>query len=340
MIQLAKCPRCLRKVYPGTRNGKKFAYDYFVNRDGEITSWLPHNETCPFSPSRDPINGRLNIRDYADVIDDLRMVWKLDCAVLEPRDPIDWDDVNIHLDQTPARHINPVTYKLVKPGGPYPKGNRAELATSFVGTVVNSEKKTVVALMVARQLFDKVHDFLYQYDSRNCGKVELKQVVVAGYRLILDSTQLPISRCDIRIPPDGTPENESLERYAMEKDLLGFYVSGHPMEAYRDIIRDYATANTEILSDYHNGTEVSIVGMITQTEELITSKENALMLFTVEDLKGIARVYLLPSLYRIVSTLSEGQIVYVKGIVKHSGIRSEKTVIQASEIMDIKTLIG
>lgn len=307
MIQLAKCPRCLRKVYPGTRNGKPFAYDYFVNRDGEMTSSVPHNETCPFSPSRDPINGRLNIRDYADVIDDLRMVWKLDCAELEPRDPIDWDDVDIYRDQPPPRHINPVTYKLVKPGGPYPKGNRAELATSFVGTVVHREKKTVVALIVGCELFDKVHEFLYQYDSRNCGKMALKQVVVAGYWLILDSTVQDWNK-------DGIE--------------------------YQDGIRTYEITNTEILSDYRNDTEVCIVGMITQAEELITPKENTLMLLMVEDLKGVVRVYLLPSLYRKVSALSEGQIVCVKGIVKNSDRRSEKKVMQASEIMDIKTLLA
>lgn len=187
MIQLAKCPRCLRHIYPGTRNGKTFAYDYIVNQDGEITSWLPHNETCPWSPFRDPLSGQMKIRDYADVLDELQMIWKLDCAVLEPKASINWDDVDIYRDQPPFRHLNPVTYQLVKPGGPYPKGNRAELAISFVGTVVNSVKKTVVALMVVRELFDKVHEFLYQYDSHSSRKGPLKQVVVAGYWLILDS---------------------------------------------------------------------------------------------------------------------------------------------------------
>ncbi len=189
MIQLAKCPRCLRKVYPGTRNGKPFAYDYIVNQDGEIISWLPHSETCPWSPLRDPLGGgEMKIRDYADMLDEIQMIWKLDCALLEPLPPIAWDDVEVYREQPPLRHVNPVTNQLIKASGPYPKGNRQELIAYFVGTVVNSAKKTVVALMITRELFDKVHDFLYQYDSRNCGKMPLKQVVVAGYWLILDST--------------------------------------------------------------------------------------------------------------------------------------------------------
>jgi len=130
----------------------------------------------------------MKIRDYADVLDEIQMIWKLDCAVLEPLPPIDWDDVDIYQEQPPLRHLNPVTYQLVKLGGPYPKGNRVTLANYFVGTVVNSAKKTVVALIVTDTLFDKVHDFLYQYDSRNREKRQLEQVVVAGYRLILGRT--------------------------------------------------------------------------------------------------------------------------------------------------------
>lgn len=189
MIQLVKCPQCLRKVYPGTRNGKLFIYDYIVNQDGAITSWLPHSETCPWSPLRDPLaNEQMKIRDYADVLDEIQMIWKLDCAVLEPLPPIDWEDVDIYHKQPPLRHLNPITNQLIKLGGPYPKGNRVELANYFIGTVVNSAKKTVVALIVTDTLFDKVHDFLYQYDSRSREKKQLKQVVVARYRLILDRT--------------------------------------------------------------------------------------------------------------------------------------------------------
>ena len=189
MIQLTKCPRCLRKVYPGTRNGKPFIYDYIVNQDGEITSWLPHSGTCPWSPLRDPLtNDQMKIRDYADVLDEIQMIWKLDCAVLEPLPSIDWDDVDIYHAQPPLRHLNPITYQLVKLGGPYPKGNRVELVNYFIGTVVNSTKKTVIALIVTDTLFDKVYDFLYQYDSCSRDKRQLKQVVVAGYRLILDRT--------------------------------------------------------------------------------------------------------------------------------------------------------
>ena len=186
-MQLAQCPKCLRKVYPGTRNSKRHAYDYIVNVKGEIESANSHTETCPWGPQRNPFTGGMRITGYADFLDDIQMLWKLDCAVLEPRPPIDWNDVALYREQPPLRHLTPIICQLVKAGGPYPQGHRDKLAESIIGTVV-SRKRTVVALIVASELFDTVHEFLYQYDSRSRGKKPLQQVIVAGYWLLLDST--------------------------------------------------------------------------------------------------------------------------------------------------------
>ncbi|MCG9128002.1 hypothetical protein JT359_10425 [Candidatus Poribacteria bacterium] len=185
MIQLAKCPKCLRKVFPGNRNGKKFAYDYIVNQDGEIVSWLPHSYSCPWSSMRDPlVNGRMKIKDYADILDEIQMIWKLDCAEIEPKPPIDWEQVDIYHQQPPLRHLNPITYHLVKPGGPYQSEQRKHLHEHFKGTIVNKPNNTVAAIIVELELFDKIHDFLYQYNSKD--KKSLKPITIMGYRLLLD----------------------------------------------------------------------------------------------------------------------------------------------------------
>lgn len=188
MIKLEQCHKCLRKVYPGTRNGKKYFFDYFVNVKGEIVSANSHFETCPWGSQRDPFaNGPTIITDYADYLDEIQMIWKLDCTKLEPRPSIEWNEVHIYHGQPPFRHLNPITFMLTKLGGPYPRENRGELVKYFTGTVV-SKKKTVVALLAERELFDKIHDFLYQYHSRNRDQKPLKQVIVAGYHILLNST--------------------------------------------------------------------------------------------------------------------------------------------------------
>ncbi len=164
-----------------------------------------------------------------------------------------------------------------------------------------------------------------------------------------DRGQLPLFPIDIRIPLETTAEYEPFARLAMEKALVGYYLSGHPVQEYYDIIYNYATADTETLSDFHNDVEVDIIGMITRIKKLITPKGDSMALLALEDLKGVVRVDVLPSLYRKARTLSEGQIVWMRGVVKnsvngthrYSDRRSgmEKPVIQAVEVMDINQFL-
>ena len=190
MIQLAQCPRCLRKVYPGTRNGKKCAFDYFVTVEGEILSGNLHAQTCPWGSQRDPLaSGPMMIKDYADVLDEIQMIWKLSCIELQQKPPIDWNNVDIYQQQPPLRHLNPITYRLIKQGGPYPRANRPKLNTYFTGTVVSrTKKRKVIAILTQEELFNKIHGFIYNYCSSNREGKSLKQVIVAGYRLLLENT--------------------------------------------------------------------------------------------------------------------------------------------------------
>ena len=104
---------------------------------------------------------------------------------LNQKPPINWQQVDIYHQQPPLRHLNPITYQLVKPGGPYRREQRKHLQQHFKGTIVRKPKNTVAAIIVELELFDKIHDFLYQYNSRD--NQPLKQITVAGNRLLLDS---------------------------------------------------------------------------------------------------------------------------------------------------------
>jgi len=62
------------------------------------------------------------------------------------------------------------------------------------------------------------------------------------------------------------------ERLAWEKDLLGFYVSGHPLAPYEDILAMYATATTAELSQKEDGAEVLVGGIIDSVKAAVTRK--------------------------------------------------------------------
>ena len=250
--------------------------------------------------------------------------------------------------------------------------NFALITIKHIGT------KAIDAIIAARKQggpFRSLQDFCERVDTRIANKRTIESLILSGAfdslegcraplianlekiiklgKLVKserDRGQLRLFPFDITIPLEGTTEYEPFARLAMEKALVGYYLSGHPVQEYRDIIRIYATADTETLSDYHNDAEVDIIGMITHFEELITLKGNSMALFTLEDLKGVVRVDVLPSLYRKARTLCEGQIVWMRGIVKNSvkgthrysdgRSEMEKPVIQAREVMDIKQFLS
>ena len=68
------------------------------------------------------------------------------------------------------------------------------------------------------------------------------------------------------------PEYGVLERLMQEKEHLGFYVSGHPLEEYSDIIENYTTASTRTLEAHRIDSEVFVAGLITEVTNIIDEK--------------------------------------------------------------------
>ena len=128
-------------------------------------------------------------------------------------------------------------------------------------------------------------------------------------------------------------EYSDKELLAMEKEMLGLYISGHPLEVYRSIIEQEATINTlkmkEILNaentenhefqgldkpKYRDGQVVRIVGIVESVKKKYT-KTNKIMAFTtIEDLYGQCEIIVFENCYQMSSNfLIEGNIVVVEG---------------------------
>ncbi len=121
--------------------------------------------------------------------------------------------------------------------------------------------------------------------------------------------------------PD-VPEFPKEELLAFEKDILGIYISGHPMEEYVDIWEKNITARTtDFIVDEENeaakvpdGARVTIGGMITG-KVVKTTKTNKMMAFiTVEDLVGSVEVLVFPKDYEAKrNLLVEETKVFIQG---------------------------
>ncbi len=117
------------------------------------------------------------------------------------------------------------------------------------------------------------------------------------------------------------------ELLSMEKEMLGLYISGHPLESLRNEISAQSTINTlkmreimenidnpEITLEYRDGQNVKYVGIISSVKKKYT-KSNKLMAFiTVEDLYGSAEIIAFENAYQSASNILVNEnVVVVEG---------------------------
>ncbi|MBW1839575.1 MAG: DNA polymerase III subunit alpha, partial [Deltaproteobacteria bacterium] len=102
------------------------------------------------------------------------------------------------------------------------------------------------------------------------------------------------------------PEWSDEELLSIEKESLGFYISKHPLNRFRDDLQKYTNADTLSIANKLNDKEIRIGGIINKTREIITRKGDRMCFITLEDLKGVVEVVVFADLYKTTSALVKG----------------------------------
>jgi DNA polymerase III subunit alpha len=112
------------------------------------------------------------------------------------------------------------------------------------------------------------------------------------------------------------PEWSPAQRLAAEREILGFYVTGHPLSEYETIRKRYATAATDELANLRDKQAVNLCGIVTAVKEIATKNGDRMAFVTLEDLRGSVEAIAFPDLYRTAMLhLVKDNPVLVKGQV-------------------------
>ena len=141
------------------------------------------------------------------------------------------------------------------------------------------------------------------------------------------------------------PEFSEREILSMEKEMLGIYISGHPLEKYKEQIKRITTINTlkmlelkeneEVDMVRMDGKPVKIAGIITSVKKKFTKKNTTMAFVTIEDLYGPCEIIVFDSCYgRTSNILYDENIVVVEG--KLSIREDEDVKIVANNIVELK----
>lgn len=117
-------------------------------------------------------------------------------------------------------------------------------------------------------------------------------------------------------------EYDDAQKLALEKEVLGIYVSGHPLQKYMDSLEKQTTAKSiDFEPDEESGRAVVrdgqhyvVGGLISNVTAKLTKNNQNMAFVTLEDLYGTVEIIVFPTIYQNVKPyLIEDQGIYVKG---------------------------
>jgi DNA polymerase-3 subunit alpha len=124
----------------------------------------------------------------------------------------------------------------------------------------------------------------------------------------------------ITIPDIAEWDKQTL--LAHEREMLGLYVSDHPLQGLEHVLTNAADCTIgHLLADEErpDGSTVTVCGLVTAVQRKVTKKGDAWAMVTLEDLEGAIDVLLFPSAYQLSSTLLvEDTVVTVRGRLSRS----------------------
>lgn len=192
----------------------------------------------------------------------------------------------------------------------------------------SANKKTFESLALAGG-FDSLsdtHRAQYFY-SENGGPAFLEKAIKYGanHQEQMNSSQASLfgedAAVDIPEPEiPNCPEWSRMEKLAKEKEVVGIYLSGHPLDDYRFEIKHFCTVRIRDLRNfdrYVNKGEVKFAGIVTEAQHRISKNGKPFGILTLEGYEESIRLMLFSDDYiKFKGYLTQGWFLFVKGRVQ------------------------
>ncbi len=216
----------------------------------------------------------------------------------------------------------------------YPSGKSIRFGLSAIKGIGETAIRSIQEAR-GEEPFASVEDFLSRVDLRKVNKRAIESLIKAGALEMLDPdrgklfVQLPtmmesaqeeerrkesgqfalfgeatspkLSREKKQVPTSQSWTRR--ERLTNEKEALGFYITGHPLDSFTGEIGLFANVTSSRIGVMKQGTEVKIGGVISGCKEKTTKRGEKMGILSLEDLEGILEVIIFPEKYREIQDL-------------------------------------
>lgn len=159
---------------------------------------------------------------------------------------------------------------------------------------------------------------------------ERERAAKLSQQISLFAASQPVTEDSFRNGRKALPEWPVNVKLAQEKEALGFYLSGHPLEKYRGDLERLGSATIDQLRSRADGSQVLVAGVITFLKLKNTKKGDRYATFVLEDMLDTMEVIVWPDTYqRIYAALNSDEPVLVTGKLD---VSDERVLVVASNI--------
>ncbi|MDD4412001.1 MAG: DNA polymerase III subunit alpha, partial [Bacilli bacterium] len=258
--------------------------------------------------------------------------------------------------------------------GVVPLKNKIRFGLSAIKNVGYNIVELIINERKANGNFKSIQDFISRVDNKVLNKKSLESLTRAGtFDSLKERNQILLnldnllewSKSSQKIKDSGQrglfgePSNTEIklnkveemtdsEKLNWEKELLGLYISGHPLERYKEMLENQTisirkvnidltysgqTARNPFEKYIYSGETITIGGIISTTKKILTRKGEPMMFIKVQDLTDTIEVVVFPSILERNSCIfEENKIVSITG---KTDVKDGSPKIIANEIEEI-----
>src|SRR6059036_1021323 len=210
-------------------------------------------------------------------------------------------------------------------------GDTIRFGLAAIKNVGEAAMESILATRAAEGAFKTLDDFCARVDLRLVNRRVIESLVKAGafdslgltrahllaqtdaalesgQRVQRDRSEGQASFFDALIPPSAAPARREPaeivpewpddQRLAYEKEVLGFYVSGHPLAQYAAVIESLGVTTSGDLATRSHGARVTLLGHVAALKETATKSGNRMAFVTLEDMAGTVEVTVFPEPFK------------------------------------------
>jgi DNA polymerase-3 subunit alpha len=134
----------------------------------------------------------------------------------------------------------------------------------------------------------------------------------SGQMSIFGQSSTSIDVTEPTLPDVAEWDRDDILSY--EKEMLGFYITGHPLLKYEDTIKLVVDTYSTDLINKRDESTVSVAGVTSSVREVMTKKKETMAYIQLDDMKGLMSVIVFPDLYHSsLFTINSDEPIFIKG---------------------------